>query len=82
VVVALVGLVILGTALLTPVTIGWFAYVPLAGQTMAVGDAVVVSRAAVLGVGVLGLGLIGVAYVAGTVAGARRRPDTTTGPAA
>lgn len=74
-----VGVVVLAAGLLSPVTFGWFAYQPLAGDAFVPLDGgAFVSRTTIIGWVILVIGLIAVAFLAGwSVAGRRREASSS-----
>ncbi|MFS0866948.1 hypothetical protein AB3M83_06390 [Microbacterium sp. 179-B 1A2 NHS] len=60
-----------------PVSLGWFAYQPLAEEVFAPPGIALIDPLVPVGAGVLAAGLIGLAFLAGRRVGMRARRDAT-----
>ena len=69
------GAVSLRWSLTQPVTMSWFAYAPLSGETFTTPGVHVLATGTLVAAGVLALGLVVLAFGAGIRWGGRRRAD-------
>lgn len=71
-IVAIVGLVMFVIAITTPVSFGWFAYAEIPDEVLTSSSFFLLTPTGAIGATLLAIGLIGIAFILGTIRGAKR----------
>lgn len=69
---AIVGLVMFVIAITTPVSFGWFAYAEVPDEVLMSSSFFLLTPMGAIGATLLAIGLIGIAFILGTIRGAKR----------